>query len=288
VRRLAFLALAVLGSAGWAQVPRLAVHPLELRELSPEQREKFQALFDVLLARVPDIRLAGTSRVEDALARPEGKGCESHDACLRFLAESTESLYGVFARVRADPLGAQLTVVSRVVRSDGALVRKVSLAVPIEKDADLTESGRQLLGKLLSALDLGQLRDTLPVVTAPANAPASFDRPEPGLSARRATGFGLVGVGGATLVAGGVLAALAASGRASLTPDKSGAVPPSEVERAANVVRQSEAASVLIPIGAVLVVGGAALALWPTERALRISVGAGPEGAALMLGGRLP
>ena len=285
-------ALAVFGllaaSAVAAQGARLAVHPLELREMTAAQREVVQAQFDVMLARIADIRLAGSSAVEEALSKPAGKGCETRDECLRFFAESTESVYAVYARVRPDPLGAQLMINARVVRSDGAVIRKVALAEPRGPNVDLTESARRLLARALAELDLNKLSPTVMVEPVALLINPSFFEPSgvTTTSVRRPAGFAMLGIGAATLVAGSVMAVLAVDGRSKLTLDSTGAVPPSQASRALDVTRQEQLAMVMIPVGVVIAAVGGAMAWWPTDRS--VTVVASAAGAQLQIGGRFP
>src|SRR4051812_45217727 len=82
----------------WGQA-RIAVHPLDVRGLNPSDQDTLQAFFEVSIARVKGIRIAGSSRIEDALSRPEGNGCDLRDPCLQFLAQSTDSSYALHARI---------------------------------------------------------------------------------------------------------------------------------------------------------------------------------------------
>lgn len=254
--------LLLLGLAAHAQEPRLAMHPLELREMTPAQQEIVQAQFEVLLARVPGVRLAGSTAVEEALAKPQGRGCELRDACLAFLAQETESLYGAYARVRRGPLEEQLVLEARVVRADGAVVRKVTLQAALE-GRERTEAARALLLRGLEQLALGALSPTLTVELAPQVLPP----PDVALTgtARRPVGFTALGVGAAMLVAGAVVGGLAAVGRGDLTVDDTGAVPPAQAMRARDVARSGQAATVLIPLGALIALAGVALGFWPAQ-----------------------
>lgn len=258
-------AVVLLASSAWGQGARLAVHPLELPELTPAQAEIVQAQYDVMLARITDIRLAGSSAVEDALSHPNAKNCETRDECLQFLAKATDSLYGVYARVRPDPLGAQLVVNARVVRSDGAVVRKVTLASELKEGADRVEVARQLLARLVIGLELHRLSPTLGLepVASSSNASPLFPVQTLPTSPRQPVGFALLGIGGVAVVAGCVVAGVAANGRSKLTVDANGAVPPNQAVRAHDVAREAQSATVLLPVGAVVAVVGAALAWWP-------------------------
>jgi hypothetical protein len=260
--RPALLAL-LLASAAMAQEPRLAMHPLELREMTPAQQEIVQAQFEVLLARVPGVRLAGSAAVEEALAKPQGHGCELRDACMRFLAQETESLYAAHVRVRPGPREEQLLLEARVVRADGAVVRKVMVQSALQ-GRERAEAARTLLARGLEALALGALSPTLSV-----ELPAQVLKPEVAVdravAARRPVGFATLGVGGAMLVAGTVVAVLASVGRGALTVDATGAVPPAQAMQAREVAREGQAATVLIPLGAVVTLAGVALGFWPSQ-----------------------
>ena len=277
-------------SAASAQGARFAVHPLELREMTAAQREVIQAQFDVMLARVSDISLAGSGAVEEALLDPGGQGCETRDECLRFFAQATGSVYAVFARVRPDPLGAQLLVQARVVRSDGALMRKEDLEAPLDAGGDLTGTARALLGRLLENLELGTLSATVPVEpAAPSIILTRIEGPVVATaSVRRPAGFALLGAGATALVGGAVVALVAENGRAKLSIDTRGAVPQSQASRALAVAREGQVATVLIPAGVVAAVLGGALAFWPEGQPLAVSMLAGATGAGLSVEGRFP
>lgn len=239
MRRLPLLLVAI-ASAAAAQGARVAVHPLELSELTEAQREKLQAQFDVMLARVADIHLAGSAMIEDALQKRAGQGCEQRDECLRFLAQATESVYAIHARVRPDPLGNQLVLSARVVRSDGAMVRRVTLMEPLTAGAEPLEKRRVLLGQLLDDLDLNRLSPTV-VAERAVTRPAS----------REPIGIGLLGLGTGALLGGAVLAGLAASGKST--------------DREGDVARETAGAAVMIPVGALIALAGGALVWWPFE-----------------------
>ncbi len=270
------LLVALVSAASSAQGARFAVHPLELREMTAAQQELVQAQFDVLLAKVPSIRLAGSTLVEEALRKPAGKDCETRDACLRFLAKETESLYAVYARLRPDPLGAQLLLNARVIRSDGAVMRQVELGAPLGEKGELTETARQLLARLLDRLELKALSATLAVEPVAPIVPLARAEvvPPPAVivSSRRPAGLALLGTGAVTLGAGAIVAGLAVGGRSQLTLDPHGAVPQSQANRALGVAREGQVATVLIPVGAVVALLGAAVAFWPRGDAVAVSM----------------
>jgi hypothetical protein len=289
--RVLLAGILICGSA-WADGARLAVHPLELREMTPAQRERIQAMFDVMLARVDGVRLAGSSAIDEAMERPKARGCETRDDCLRFLAESTDSLYALYARLRPDPLGARLVLEARVVRVDGLVMRKARMSVPVTV-GEQSEAARQLLSQLLEAMDLGGLSATLTAIPASAqltpSGPVMIDmQMAAAVPVRRPVGFALLGVGAATLAAGGVAAGLAVTGRSALTPDSHNRVPPSQASRALDVAREGQAATVMIPVGLVIAAVGAGLAFWPADKPVAVTMAAHPGGAGLMLAGRLP
>lgn len=295
--RLGWLALLV-ASLTWAQGARFAVHPLEAPELSREERATLEGFFEVAIARVPNVRLAGSGRIDEAMARPEVTGCETRDAGLQFLALHTESLYAVYARLRPDARGVELTVTARVVRSDGQVVRRASLNAPLLKDRDLTASATELLTVLVKTLELGKLKETLavgaplagPVISELAPPLVSVARVEAptGLSARRTVGFCALGVGVATLAVGGVVLGMAMAERGGLTPNGNGVVPRDQAVHAASALRNTQIATVLVPAGAAVAFVGGLLAWWPESRAVNVSVLAGPEGGGVTVGGRFP
>lgn len=148
-----------------------------------------QASFDVLLARVPEVRFAGMEGIEEALAKPAGRDCASRDACLRFVAESTESQYAVHAALRTEQ--GVVRGEARVVRADGVVVRRASASGAAE---------RAVLGQLVDGLALGSLEADGPFAVAADASP------------RRPVGYTLMGAGIATVVAGAVMGGLAIEG----------------------------------------------------------------------------
>lgn len=265
MRGIALLA-ALIALPAFSQGARFAFHPLEVAELTADQKEQLRARFSVMLARVPEIRLAGDFQVEEALARKEGRGCETHDACLQFLARATESLYGVYLRVRPDGSGVHLLLSGRVVRADGALVRQVSIAVP--SAGGILESGTTLLLRAVEELELNTLADSIRVTSLlPASTVMDGQLLQSDPSPRRHVGYTLLGVGAAALAAGGILAGVALVGGSQLNTDASGAVPADQVAEASRVSSQTQAAAVMIPVGALITLAGALLGFWPSAPA---------------------
>jgi hypothetical protein len=255
-------------------------------------------MFELMLARVGEIRLASSAAMEQALQKSQARNCETRDACLRFLAEDTNALYALFVRVRPNALGSQLLLEARVVRSDGVLMRSVSLAQP-ERDGDpVNETARVLLGRAIDALDLAALSPTLPAAQPTQASQEGVARRAPAVtlepsrvapvSPRRPVGFAMLGIGAASLASGGVFAGLAAAGRSGLTPDANGAVPLEQAGRARMVARDGQVATVLIPLGVVIAAIGGVLAWWPSEPRLAVSVAGGREGGSLQVSGLLP
>ena len=292
MRRFIATAALVLASLASAEGARIAVHPLDARELTVEQREWLKAFFDVRLARTPGVRLAGSNRVEDALRTPRGKDCENQDACLSYLAESSGSLYAVYARLRREPLGGELMMTARVVRADGTNVKTVSRRAHPQPNVELIETCRTLVASVVDALELSALPSELPAapaLTLPPPPLLSVNAPGvSGMSARRKAGIAIGSVGAATLISGVVLFGLAADGRSRLTLDATGAVPLDQAGRAGNVAMQGRAGTVLIPVGVVIGLGGALIALWPEDRPVAVSFNASTEGGGILVGGHLP
>jgi hypothetical protein len=287
-------AVAILSSGTGLAEPRLAVHPLELGSVPPAERESFKAQFEVLVAREPGVQLAGSARVEDALLKSAGERCDVRDSCLRFLAEATDSLYAMHMRLDGSPDGVIAT--ARVVRSDGAVVRRVRVDAETARDALVLALNELKLGSLESAPPVSELpvaELTPPPLPPPEPLPHAITAFEPdarGPSWKRVAGWSLVGVGGATLAAGGVLAGLAVSGAASNPPDASGAVTADRARGAATALKQSNIAAVLIPAGATLTVLGGMLVLWPSPEPGALSLGVAPVngGLAASVSGALP
>lgn len=291
-RPLALVAL-LTASLSFAAGARVAVHPLDARELTVEQREWLKAFFDVRLARVQGVNLAGSSRIDDALRTAKGKDCETRDSCLQYLAESSGSLYAVYARLRREPLGGELLMTARIVRVDGTVVKTLSRRAHPQQNIELLETCRGLVTSIVDGLELQSLPDQLPqLAPAPLPPPPLLTvqtpaRPFLGMSARRTAGLAIASVGLASLASGTVLVGMATDGRRRLTPDATGAVPASQVSPAADVALQGRAASVLIPVGVVIGLGGALIALWPEDR-YSVAVNASSTGGGIVVGGGLP
>lgn len=292
--RWAAVAALILTSSALAQGARVAVHPLDARELTVEQREWLRAFFDVRLARTNGIRLAGSNRVDDALRLPRGKDCETRDTCLRHLAEHTDSLYGVYARLRREPVGGELLMTARVVRADGVVVNTVSRRAHPAQNVELLETCRALVSQVVDELDLRALPDTLPAVDEFSALPppplltAEESLRTPPMSLRRKIGLGIAATGLATLATGSIVFGVATDGRGKLNLDDGGAVPSSQTRAAASVANQARVSSVLIPIGAVIAAAGAVIALLPDERRVSVSFTASPGGGGVLVAGALP
>lgn len=302
------IVLGFLGAAGaWAE-PRLAVHPLAMGNFAPDQAAQLEAQFDVMVARLKGIKVAGSARMEEALTKSAGTNCAARDSCLRFLAEATESLYGMHVRVEVTIAG-DVVAVARVVRVDGALVRSASVPVKERAGVPVTEMARQALLALLGRLKLDELPATLsdapmltwsppptpplePVVVAapppPTTVVAAAEPKSVGL--KSVVGWSLVGAGGATLVTGGVFAALGAAGTAANPPDAAGLVAPERASSAAVALRQSNIGAILIPAGAAVAAAGALVLLIPSsaERSPALSVSPRADGAAVFISGHFP
>lgn len=286
----AALVLVVAASVAFADGERLAVHPLAIEGMPPAQCETIQAGFDVMLARVKNIRLAGSGTVDEALAKRAGQDCQTRDACLRFLAEATESQHALHVQLQA---GRELVAQARVVRADGTQVRQVALAEPLGKGIEPAGAARRLLGRVLDALALETLGGApalglgLVPVAWPGVAPAVARAPEaPAL--RRPIGFALLGVGAVAFATGLVAAGLAVDGHAHLTFDAKGAVPRSQAARAADVGRTTQAAAVMIPVGALVAIGGGLLAFWPSPPPVAVDLTAGRDRLGFSIAGAFP
>jgi hypothetical protein len=285
--RLAGILLGLACGAAGAE-PHFAVHPLETAGVSAADAERMGALFDVLVAKTPKIKLAGAARMDEALATNAASGCDVRDSCLRFLAESTDSLYGIY--VRLDLEGEELIATSRVVRLDGVLVRQARIAVPVSgKPIDVAH---QALTLTLAELKLNELDSTLParqavpepiVLTPPPVPPAAI---EPTTGWKKIAGWTLIAAGGTTLAAGGVFAGLSAAGLAANPHDPRGLVSPEHAAPAASALNQARIATGLIPVGAAVAAVGAILLLTPAS-APQLSVVPLQDGAALSFSGTL-
>ena len=204
--RVVSLGVLLVCSVASANGARVAVHPLDAREFTVEQREWLRAFYDVRLARTPGIQLAGSTRVEDAVRSPKGKDCETKDSCLRHLAEATDSLYAVYARLRREPIGGEMMMTARVVRLDGTVVKSISRRAQPEKNVELLETCRTLVFNVVEALELKALPDTLPVadVFSPLPPPPMVSvGVEPPMSPRKKIGVAVAGAGIATLAVAG-------------------------------------------------------------------------------------
>lgn|GEM_PF-1975213 len=298
-----------LAAAASLAEPRVAVHPLDIGSVTSPQRERLRAQFDVMLAKTSSVRFAGSSRLDEAMGKSAAAGCEVRDSCLRFLAESTESLYGVY--IRADVQPDQVVTNARVVRIDGLVVRRSSIALPLPGAKQTVETVRQALAKTLADLKLGELASTMPDearVAAELPAPPSVPAPEPTASnagpfqppvatfrepsspGRRSLGLTLVATGGAAMVVGGIFAGLAASGMSSNPPDAAGLVAPERAGGVSDALRNSQVGAVLIPVGAAVAIAGALVAFLPGRSSSPVALSAAParDGVRISLSGTLP
>jgi hypothetical protein len=272
--KISFAVGILLASAAGAQ-PRIAVHPLEVGNVSSTQREQLKAQFEVMLARMQGFKM------DVAMGKSAATRCEVRDSCLRFIAEATDSLYGVY--VRLDALGADVRVVSRVVRVDGAVVRKVSVPLKGRAKVSLVELSREALAQTLRELKLAEL-EPAPVVLASVPPPPTVVYSERSNGDwKKVAGWSLVGAGGAALVVGGVFAGMAAAGTAANPHDAAGLVPPERAASAAAALRQSNIATILIPTGIAVAAIGAVVVLLPRPGNSDVGVSLAPTGDGLSL-----
>ncbi len=289
--------------------PRVAVHPLDVGGVSTSQREQLRAQLDVMLAKTSTVRFAGSSRLDEAMGKAAATGCEVRDSCLRFIAESTESLYGVY--IRADLQPEQVVTSARVVRVDGLVVRRSSITLPLAGSKKTVEVIRQALAKTLTELKLKDLASTMPdearvatdlpappVVPAPEPVkemaapflpPAAVTREAPS-NGRRTLGWTLIGTGGIALAAGGVFAGLAASGMASNPPDAAGLIAPNKAAAVSEALRNTQVAAVMIPVGAAVAVIGSLVVFLPGPASQPVALSASParDGWRISMSGTIP
>ncbi len=287
--------LLLAGTASWAAngLPRFAVHPLEVGDLSPKDQETLAALWEVLIASVPDIEMASGPRVSEALANAAGKDCQTRDSCLAFLAQSTDSVYGVFGALTVSPKGDELVATARVVRLDGALVRQIP-ALRLERTggSSLVESGRIALKRLVDELQLGALPASIPVVASGAgqeSGSAKVPGPEVRMPApMRVAPIAVGGAGVAAMAVGLGFGVAALADRGSLQTDGTNRyVTGEQAVRAAGVDRNASVALVLVAAGGAAVVTGLGLLVLPPgpnpPSAPRVAVAPTRGGAALTL-----
>lgn len=283
-----------LASSAWAG-PRFAVHPLDARELATDEREWLKAFTEVRLARTPGIRLAGSARLEDAVRSAKGRDCETNDACLVYLANATDSLYGVFARIRRDPASGDWMMVARVVRADGTLVRTTVRRAAKAPNATTLDRAKALVADVFDALDLRSLPEAPPPdpglehLPPPPMVPVETLRltEGPTMSPRRTLGLLIGAVGLATLTTGGAVLFSSVESSARLTPDDDGSVPPGQERLRREAAAQGEAAVILIPTGALLALTGTLVAFWP-DAPVKVSAMPLREGGAFAISGVLP
>lgn len=252
--------------------PRVAVHPLDTRNLSPESAQALKAEFEVMLSRLEGIQLAGSARVEEALTKAPANWCEVRDSCLRFLAESSDAKYGLYAQVESRQ--GRMIARGRVVGVSGGVARNVTTAP--------RASAHEALVQLLRGLEL----EHLPADPGALPPPPLVVVDRRAGTARNLVGAGIVVAGGATLVAGGVFAGLSASALAANPPNGAGLVAPERAGRVAGALRQRDFAAVLIPAGAVAAVVGALVLAWPASDGTHVALGVSPGG--VVVSGALP
>lgn len=123
------------------------------------------------------------------------------------------------------------------------------------------------------------LEEAPPAPIAPLTAPPVERRPEPPLGAQKTAGWVLLGVGGAGLITGGVLALLAhgndSDAEAECRPDRPGLCNPAGVELGESARSKATWAGVSAGVGLTALGAGVTLLLTapsPTEGALRVAL----------------
>lgn len=308
IRLLVVSACVWASAAAAAGLPKIAVHPLQVTDGTPRERESLQVYFELQLAALKAFESPPSSRVSQALLQQAGKGCDQKDVCLRFLAEATSSVYATFATIGLDAKGEAYVVAARVVRVDGERVRTVqNLTFTKGPKVSFVDGAKVALRELIERLKLGELEPTLPVkspdspvatkpepVAPPPSAvtpsvvqptPAPVERSTP---AMKLAAYGVAGAGGVALVSGGVLGVLALTGRGNITPDENGNVPRSQLGEYQAVNRNATIAAVLLGAGAALVGVGAGLSFLSPDAPAQVSIVPTAGGAQVGLSVVLP
>lgn len=127
----------------------------------------------------------------------------------------------------------------------------------------------------------------LPVDAAPAAVGVDSAVADDPAAGRKVAGGVVLGLGVGAVAAGAVVAVLTSNAQKSLTPDATGAVPAEQAAAAATVSRGLPSSIALLSTGAVAAVTGIALMSWPSSP-VRVSLAAGPDGAAVALSGAWP
>jgi hypothetical protein len=299
------LAVVFVSSVAYGQIAKATLIPYPL-EFDPDpvlQRSEGTlraAWIDGLRDR-SGIIVTGLKEVEIALKASRRQDCRESNDCLAQLAQKAGTLYAIYGHF-AHTQAKQLVLVARVVRDDGKLMGAGRVELPRGKDG-LADVFRILLTRLLEQLALKDLptfkeiepplerhveavpppRETIPPPPMPPAEPA---RPR---SSLKTPAFVLLGVGGAGVVAGVLIAGLANPQLDSQGIIQPGTLSPNEaVNRYKAAKTQQTVGTVLAVVGGAAAAAGAILLLIPQENRVTMSAGPVAGGAMIQLGGRFP
>jgi len=313
--------VALVASAAWADSsPVIVAAPLAVhRSPGGETTKALQKELRLQLAKQSNVLTPTPSAWDAAVTQLNRQDCDSNDDCLRELAVTAGALYAIHAMVETDLTKKNVIAEARVVRRDGVLVEIAGeriCRVQLNRGSDSFEAvAKVALAQLLRTMKLGELPSTLPSAeqhppkeTPDAGVAVTQVTPEvtdagippppplvietPGPSSARIASYGLMGVGAASVVVGGVFGILAASDRGNIKTDPNGNLQPSQVSTQQGVDRNATVAAVTLTVGAACLAAGITLFVMspaPDDHTvLSVTPTVVPGGAAVMVGGRFP
>jgi hypothetical protein len=313
LRRLNLL-LVVFAVEAMAQAPMPSVtpFPLELKRtpssFSKKDGDELKKDFVRAARRValaPD-----TASLDVALKELKRQDCDVADECLKVLAVKAQTLYALYAQVEYSLTG-QVVATGRVVRDDGKLVVGPQTVTMVKGKDSFKDVAKVALTRLIDQLGVAGLptfkevekpvevvkpveKPVEPVklvekpVEPPPSAPPIVVR-ETGPAPMKVAGYVTLGVGGAALVAGALVAALAQPqlGANSVIVPTSGQSPQDAVKAYQAAKGQQTAGFVVLGVGAAVAVTGLVLSVLPSG-SNAVTVVPVNGGAVVSVGGTFP
>ncbi len=291
--------------------------PLEVRRSTGGETTKaLQKELRLQLVKQPNVVAPTPSAWEGAIASLKRQDCGTNDDCLRELAVTAGALYAIYVEVEQDVTKKDVVALGRIVRRDGVLIpvgEQRVLRVQLTRGPDSFEAvAKVALARMLGMMNLGGLPSTLPSAepqvkqeTPDAGTPqvAVVETPDagvppppplvidtPGASTGRIASYALMGVGAASVLAGGVFGVMSLVDRGNIQADSNGNLNPSQVSTQQSVDRNATISAVTLTVGAACLAAGITLfALTPaTDAHTIVSFAPTPGGATVMLSGRFP
>ncbi len=310
--RVLSLVITLVATVSLAQT-QATVCPYPLDVLRPPkgvpaaQLDELRATFKRLL-RESGVLLPNSGTLNDTLAELKRQDCDRENQCLVALAVRSRSLYAVYVSIDFD-VGSMVSVTGRVVRDDG---KEMARAAPLKAPATaktFEAVGKDLLKKLLLALEVSKLPAAKPVEPTKVEPPTVLATPDAGVtvltpaadagveltpppppplvsSPLKPVGIVTASVSGVAAVTG---VALLLVGRGQAIPlfDDRGALKPGADAKAAQSARTLQGVGVALAATGVAgaVAGVVMVLLAPSESAPKVSVAPIEGGGAVFVKG---